>query len=73
MNVLKPNMAPKREGRYRVRLLRYVLNRRSFHGLSPLAVALAEQVNDGTLQFERKFPRGLASIFPNLDVILDNG
>ena len=50
------------------------------HDLRPLAAALGHQVNDRTLQFERKFPhglpaglRGLPPTPPNIDVTLDNG
>lgn len=40
--------------------------------LRPLASALGERVADATLRFERKFPHGLSSTPPNIDVTLDN-
>ena len=42
------------------------------HDLRPLAAALGHQVNDRTMRFERKFPHGLSSMPPNMDVTLDN-
>ena len=42
------------------------------HDLHPLAAALGHQRDDDTLQFERKFPHGLSTMPPNLDVTLDN-
>lgn len=48
------------------------------HDLHPLAAALGYQINDHTMQFERKFPHGLLktnglpSTPPNVDVTLDN-
>ena len=42
------------------------------HDLRPLAAALGHQRDDDTLQFERKFPHGLSTMPPNLDVTLDN-
>lgn len=42
------------------------------HDLRRLAMALGYQINDHTVQFERKFPHGLSSTPPNIDVALDN-
>ncbi len=42
------------------------------HDLRPLAATLGHQVKDRTLRFERKFPHGLLSTPPNIDVTLDN-
>jgi hypothetical protein len=40
--------------------------------LRPLAAALGQEINDCTLGFERKFPHGLSSTPPNMDVTFDN-
>lgn len=44
---------------------------RNASDLSPLATALGVSLADATISFERKFPHGLPSEPPNLDVVLD--